>query len=62
MLGPPLPTMIWMELGMGDIDGGGGWDGWDCGYGWGVGDMDGVVGMDGGWGGRCDIAYFLNGG
>ena len=23
MFGPTLPTMIWMEMGMGDIDGGG---------------------------------------
>lgn len=32
--------MIWMELEISDMDGGGR-DGWDRGYGWGVSDMDG---------------------
>lgn len=40
VLGPPQPTMIWMELEISDMNGRGR-DGWDCGYGWGVSDMDG---------------------
>lgn len=40
VLGPTQPTMIWMELEISDMNGGGR-DGWDCGYGWGVSDMDG---------------------
>ena len=53
MLGPPLPTMIWLELTIRNIFWGSwyGWDGW--GYRQGVRDMDVEMVIDGGSGNRC---------